>query len=261
MALQVNWSRLDDTASAAIASMLNQHIARRMSRMPTGNTALEAFSVTKLEWGDVPPFIEITGIDDAMTKLHSASLERADSDSMSFSSGTIPTPVPLSTPPAAVECKAAAQAPPSMVEQLIGPSGLLVKVHLTYGGNLRLSLACRVRQQINLADNFSLSVALSAKMDVQQVTLDCHLNLNLHQDTVTVWLDPPASPQHFLFGANALTTFGPANYVGPQLADERAVAALVTKEIRTLLTDVMVAPHVVTFSLPQQNVQQAAASS
>ncbi len=75
--------------------------------------------------------------------------------------------------------------------KLFGQSGLLIRLHVTYGGQVSLSISCSVRNQINLAENFFLAVSLPMKFVVSQIHLNCYVNINLHRNACRVWLEAP----------------------------------------------------------------------
>jgi hypothetical protein len=74
---------------------------------------------------------------------------------------------------------------------LFGENGLLVRLRVTYGGQLSLSVSCSVRHQINLSETFSIAVALPMKFHISHFHLNCFVNINLHRNACRVWLETP----------------------------------------------------------------------
>ena len=74
--------------------------------------------------------------------------------------------------------------------KLFGKSGLMVRLHVTYGGQLSLTSCCSVRNQVNLAENFFIAVSLPMRFTVTQIHLNCNVTINLHRNACRIWLDP-----------------------------------------------------------------------
>ncbi|EAN79876.1 uncharacterized protein TEOVI_000475800 [Trypanosoma equiperdum] len=83
MLLQFNWDRLDVTAAEAICALLNAKLEEELLLRRAANQSVnasggqetasadaacgvESLRVTNIEWGNVPPFIEVVELDDAV---------------------------------------------------------------------------------------------------------------------------------------------------------------------------------------------------
>ncbi|RNF27510.1 uncharacterized protein Tco025E_00246 [Trypanosoma conorhini] len=234
MNLQFNWDRLDVTAAEAIRALVNARLEEELWRRATlaedadspagrGSTRVETLRVTGIEWGIVPPFIEILELDDAQDFSRASSTTHdpvhgrpeavshcapfrlsssvssqhgceyaSEVDSLvgacSASSATKRMPGTWLGGSLSQNNSPPAQAKDALAP-FIGPGGLYVSLHVTYGGSMRLLLSCVLRHDIPLGP-ISLPVRMPITLLVSKLDMDFYLSINLHRNNCRVWMEP-----------------------------------------------------------------------
>lgn len=146
--------------------------------------------------------------------------------------------------------------------QFFGPSGLFLQFRVTYGGNLGVKIACRVKQTIQLTPNCSIGVVLPITFEVSQVRLDFLLNVNLHKDAIALWFSESGLCDVPLDKLSIVAQFGepregqPCSSSGAALSpstcciDRTVIAQFVLCELQAMLRHRCVSPSYMLFPLP-----------
>nr|CAJ2476385.1 unnamed protein product [Leishmania braziliensis] len=84
--------------------------------------------------------------------------------------------------------------PVDSLTSVLGPGGLYVRFHVTYGGAMHLSMNMAVQHEIRLGA-VALRVSLPMMFYLANLDLDCYLCVNMKDNMCEVWLEPgPLSP-------------------------------------------------------------------
>lgn len=155
--------------------------------------------------------------------------------------------------------------------RFLGPDGLFVRLHVTYGGSLRLAVSAVVQYAITFGP-ISLPVRMPLSLHVADVDLDCYVCVNLHRNECRLWLEPGQLSSTPLNRLTVTAVFGEDNWPdadhlsstehysrygssfseeeeGAVLIDEHEVAQFVTHELKALLREKMMSPHCVRIPL------------
>lgn len=251
MAFRINWDRLDDTTGDALVTMINARLAAAID----GSGALRSFQLTGLQWGAEAPLVELRDV---------ASSRLSDMQGYGAASGDLPWPTPPPSPvsgPAAspeqfttddldarspTDTSVDAPPPRDPLKDYLYSTGLNVRLHVAYGGGLVLSGALTVGHTAAVSPACSVGVTLPISFSVTNLRLDATINLDLHHDTLRMWLDPPESPavhESPLSMMDASITLGDTS--ADKLVDCDALASLVLEELQALLDDALVFPNCV----------------
>ncbi|KAG5475089.1 hypothetical protein CUR178_04539 [Leishmania enriettii] len=79
--------------------------------------------------------------------------------------------------------------PVDSLESVLGPGGLYVRFHVTYGGSMHLSLSIEVQHEIRLGA-VALRVSLPMMFYLANLDLDCYVCVNMKHNICEVWLEP-----------------------------------------------------------------------
>lgn len=79
--------------------------------------------------------------------------------------------------------------PADPLVSMLGPGGLYVRLHMTYGGALHLSLNIAVQHELRLGA-VALRVSLPMMFYLANLDLDCYVCVNLRHGACEVWLEP-----------------------------------------------------------------------
>ncbi|KAK7194778.1 hypothetical protein NESM_000397900 [Novymonas esmeraldas] len=84
--------------------------------------------------------------------------------------------------------------PPDPLAAVLGPGGLYLRFHMTYGGAMHLSLNIAVQHELRLGA-VALRVSLPMMFYLANLDLDCYVCVNVKGGMCEVWLEPgPLSP-------------------------------------------------------------------
>ncbi|KAG5500501.1 hypothetical protein JKF63_03595 [Porcisia hertigi] len=84
--------------------------------------------------------------------------------------------------------------PVDSLASVLGPGGLYVRLHVTYGGAMHLSLNIAVQHEIRLGA-VALRLSLPMMFYLANLDLDCYVCVNIKDSMCEVWLEPgPLSP-------------------------------------------------------------------
>nr|CCC95495.1 unnamed protein product [Trypanosoma congolense IL3000] len=349
MLLQFNWDRLDVTAAEALRALINAKLEeelaqRRGAQQGVGASegqggtegdiacGVESLCVASIEWGNVPPFVEVVELDDAVEFAAStptstdAALGFQDFGGALSSStygGGSATPFFLRPSPSSSitamdgfsepgSCAAAPHTggagarqeagtrmghlaspshapntpPKDAFAPYVGPRGLYMCLHVTYGGPMRVSVSCVLRHAVSLGP-VAIPVRMPLQLQFSKMDMDFHLCMNLHHNVCRVWMEPGklsasplnrinvvaifgerrSSPHHLgelclgaQSGGDDLDTSDAWTYVGSShigsddaddtvLVEESVVSQFVLKEIRSILQEKIIYPHSVVVPL------------
>lgn len=270
MALRFDWSKLDDASAEALRDLLNQHLASSLgiecssandAGTPTSKGSckekakgavdgLEKVEVTSFRWGTVPPFVELLEIGPAIV------LPPTPDNSSHSGSGHAVSGMPQCTSPEpspslknSVQLSADTHTPSDAerddggdsLAAYFGPSGLLLRVHLTYGGNLGLTVRCTASKQVHFSATCSAAFSLPMQFDATNVRIDCILNFNLHRNRALVWLQPSAVSDSALQDIQLTATLGGAS--SSPCVDDTTVGAFLLSEVQSFLKHKLTTPH------------------
>lgn len=154
----------------------------------------------------------------------------------------------------------------------LGPGGLFLKLHVTYGGSLRFSIEAVVEHHFVLGP-LDIPVRMPIALHATDVDLDCYVCVNIHDNACQLWLEPGRLSTMPINRLNLSAVFGerstdtgevnsssagfPSRY-GSSLSededdtvllDEREIAQFILVELRALLQEKLMAPHHVTIPL------------
>jgi hypothetical protein len=276
MALNVNWSQLDDTAADALRELLNHRLAGATAKL---NGAVQDLSLTGLKWGSEPPFIEI--VDIAASRFAQPDEEEDDCDggqtehaSTALGSGepsSAAQPLPSSRdwscessddaePWARSDSSAAAHHSAAHADDalagVLGDSGICVRLHVTYGGALSVAAECVMHRRVHVTPSCSIGLAVPVYVDVTNVHLDATINIDVHRNRVHVWLDDVGAP---LSSLDVVTQIGRGADPDGVCVDAEWVGAVVLAELQALLRERAVFPNCVAVPLGGAGAPTAAA--
>ncbi|KAG5474416.1 hypothetical protein LSCM1_03198 [Leishmania martiniquensis] len=181
---------------------------------------------------------------------------------------------------------------PEAVDSLasvLGPGGLYVRFHVTYGGSMHLSLNTAVQHEIRLGA-VALRVNLPMMFYLANLDLDCYVCVNMKHSVCELWLEPgPLSPslinrltitatiggdddggsdlqggrKNSVTGDYGTSSIDFYSHFGSSISDddggeegsgvyvnEHEVSQFVLHELRAILRETLVAPHSVCISVP-----------
>ncbi|ESS64736.1 hypothetical protein TcG_04768 [Trypanosoma cruzi] len=217
-----------------------------------GSTRAESLCVTGIEWGIAPPFIEILELDDAQDlsranftphdTIHSRQEAASHCNLFRLSSpvssqyggehGSEVDSLPGGCPSASVTKRMPGAWMGSSVPRsgspvvpskdtlapFVGLGGLYILLHVTYGGQMRLSVSCVLRHDIPLG-SISLPVRMPLTLLVSKMDMDFYLSINLHQNKCRVWMEPGKLSTSPITRMNIKAVFGERRTYSSQLLD------------------------------------------
>ncbi|KEG11804.1 hypothetical protein DQ04_02261030 [Trypanosoma grayi] len=261
MCLQFNWDRLDVTAAEAIRSLVNSKIEEELRRRAHGSMAggdasattcssnggsssssigigsssrVEGLHVTSIEWGNVPPFVELLELGDAVDFGTSTSDPNAHDPVLARQEAAAHRPSPVVSSLLGGDCmsetessggggptlsatkwmsttRTSASQPHTPVADalapLVGPGGLYVCLHVTYGGPMRVSVSAVLRHDIVLGPT-TLPVRMPLALHFSKMDMDFYLCVNLHRSTCRVWIEPGKLSTSPITRMNIMAVFG-----------------------------------------------------
>ncbi|CBZ28542.1 conserved hypothetical protein [Leishmania mexicana MHOM/GT/2001/U1103] len=157
--------------------------------------------------------------------------------------------------------------PVDSLASVLGPGGLYVRFHVTYGGSMHLSLNIAVQHEIRLGA-VALRVSLPMMFCIANLDLDCYICVNMKHNTCEVWLEPgPLSPSvvnrlritaivggddddggsstdfYSHFGSSSISDGDGGEEGSGVYVNEHEVSQFVLHELRSILRETLVAPH------------------
>ena len=252
MSVRLDWTCLTPSYATTVKTALNVKLQELLQSAGEGGAAarhVRGLEIIDLCWGDVPPFVEITDIGDYVNMCVADGTSRPDTpssldgayggDHPTLSSGVV-TPVTEGPPEATPGANSDAS---QKLLQLFGEDGLFLKVHCTYGGNLRLQIKCELCYDIEFAPSCVLGVSLPLVCDISEIKFDGHVVANVSPTmTNQVFIASGSSP---LTNVNITAHFGSTK--DQVYVDEDKVCSFVVVQLRKLLTQSIVEPNYVTF--------------
>jgi len=252
MSIRLDWTCLTPSYATTVKNALNVKLQELLQSAGEGGAAarhVRGLEIIDLCWGDVPPFVEITDIGDYVNMCVADGTSRPDTpssldgayggDHPTLSSGVV-TPVTEGPPEATPGANSDAS---QKLLQLFGEDGLFLKVHCTYGGNLRLQIKCELCYDIEFAPSCVLGVSLPLVCDISEIKFDGHVVANVSPTmTNQVFIASGSSP---LTNVNITAHFGSTK--DQVYVDEDKVCSFVVVQLRKLLTQSIVEPNYVTF--------------
>ncbi|KAH8609723.1 hypothetical protein ERJ75_001172600 [Trypanosoma vivax] len=272
MILQFNWDRLDVTAAEAICALINAKLEEQLAlhrdvaadavgdcSTEVGDdnlvSGVESLCVTSIDWGNVPPFVEVLQIDNAvefgtpvppsseslrgMTEANvphsgsgggtsfrllssSASSAHFCENSSDGDSGVPATGAGVSLPSTAqgavprtgnTPCvgEVAEESDKDAFAAFVGPGGLYVCLHVTYGGPMCISMSCLLRHDIALGPT-SLPVRMPLQLHLSRMDMDFYLCINLHRNTCRLWMEPGKLSSSPITRMSVRAVFGERGY-------------------------------------------------
>ncbi|ESL06931.1 hypothetical protein TRSC58_05387 [Trypanosoma rangeli SC58] len=241
--------------NARLEEQVQQHAALAEevgSPSGSGSTRAESIRVTGIEWGIVSPFIEIVELDDAhdFSKASSASHDpvhgrqetashstpfrlspsvcsqhggECGSEVDSLAGGCLPSSVAKRMPGAWMGGNhSQINSPPAsskdVLAPFIGPRGLYVSLHVTYGGSLRLLLSCVLRHDIPLGP-IGLPVRMPITLLFSKIDMDFYLSINLQHNNCRLWMEPGKLSTSPITRMNIKAVFGERQTYASSLPD------------------------------------------
>ncbi|KAG5499914.1 hypothetical protein GH5_04051 [Leishmania sp. Ghana 2012 LV757] len=179
--------------------------------------------------------------------------------------------------------------PVDSLESVLGPGGLYVRFHVTYGGSMHLSLNIEVQHEIRLGA-VALRVSLPMMFYLANLDLDCYVCVNMKHSICEVWLEPGPLSSSVINRLTITATVGGDNdgggsdleggrknggaggygassadffsHFGSSISDddggedgsgvyvnEHEVSQFVLHELRAILRETLVAPHSVSIPM------------
>ncbi|CAG9577282.1 conserved hypothetical protein [Leishmania major strain Friedlin] len=157
--------------------------------------------------------------------------------------------------------------PVDSLASVLGPGGLYVRFHITYGGAMHLSLNIAVQHEIRLGA-VALRVSLPMMFCIANLDLDCYICVNMKHNMCEVWLEPgPLSPSvvnrlsitaivggddddggsstdfYSHFGGSSISDGDGVEEESGVYVNEHEVSQFVLHELRSILRETLVAPH------------------
>ncbi|CAC9503910.1 hypothetical protein conserved [Leishmania donovani] len=157
--------------------------------------------------------------------------------------------------------------PVDSLTSVLGPGGLYVRFHITYGGAMHLSLNIAVQHEIRLGA-VALRVSLPMMFCIANLDLDCYICVNMKHNMCEVWLEPgPLSPSvvnrlsitaivggddddggsstdfYSHFGSSSISDGDGVEEGSGVYVNEHEVSQFVLHELRSILRETLVAPH------------------
>ncbi|GET90095.1 hypothetical protein, conserved [Leishmania tarentolae] len=157
--------------------------------------------------------------------------------------------------------------PVDSLASVLGPGGLYVRFHVTYGGSMHLSLNIAVQHEIRLGA-VALRVSLPMMFCIANLDLDCYICVNIKHNTCEVWLEPgPLSTSvvnrlsitaiiggddddggsstdfYSHFGSSSISDGDGGEEGNGVYVNEHEISQFVLHELRSILRETLVAPH------------------
>ncbi|KAH9600327.1 hypothetical protein LSM04_004868 [Trypanosoma melophagium] len=283
-----------------------------------GGGCVESLCVTSVEWGNTPPFVEVVAIDDAMDFSHAnstshdplSSLHGGDggSEADSTACGSPPTPLASNTAGGGVAGGGGSAKWTSggiaggggpgttggrdRLASYVGPGGLYISLHVTYGGSMRLSVSSVLRYDIPLGSAATLPVRMPLTLQFSKMDMDFYLCVNIHHNACRIWMEPGKLSTSPITRMNVMAVFGErrshswrlsesvagttltmdefeasdecthadSSHIGSEeeedavFMDETAISQFVLSEIRAVLQDKILFPHFVVVPLEKSSL-------
>ena len=280
MALRFDWSKLDDTTADILRRSINEKIGLQLhSHGGTLPAIIKELQLTHLTFGDVSPFVEIQAIEPAVDFSPSMDLlpsVRSPCSSAEFSTPSTPAALASTARPRTDSQASFAEANRSTqrgrtpdhtprphdstsncdetcydsLAPFLGPSGLFLKLHATYGGDLAFTIKLVVAHRTEFAPNCAMTVRLPVSFTVTGVRLDVSVNVNLHKNACQVWFDEGGSMSSSPLQRLAVTTVAGSERPDAEtqpVVDTNEVAECVLQELQAVLHHRLVSPHYMEF--------------
>eukprot|EP00760_Papus_ankaliazontas_P036147 PhM_4_TR8222/c0_g1_i2/m.5853 len=129
----------------------------------------------------------------------------------------------------------------STFTKFFGESGIGLRVHCTYGGNLRVHLRFDLHIDVELAKGCNLGVSLPVTCEVTDLKFDGTIIVKAHGNSIGLSVVRSMTGASPLTHVNILAQFG--SVLDTPYVDEEKVSEFVIAQVRTLLDNALVEPN------------------